>query len=204
MKLASWYFLGRGGSEELWYQSSLCFSAEKNSARGKVMGKKWFIRIGCLWVLQMGRWEMPHPGNLLGYRFVIKGKLEGWQGELPCLSWVDVMLPHQLLLQAEQGSFLVPSWSSVCVCTQSCLTLGDPMACSPPGSCIYGIRQARILECVVVSSSRGIFLTQGWTHDSCVSCIGEWVLYHCTTWGMGKLGPWIIVFYVCRVCPRDR
>ena len=108
MKLVSWYFLGRGGSEGLWYQSSLCFSAEKNSVRGKVMGKKWFIRIGCLWVLQMGRWEMPHPGNLLGYRFVIKGKLEGWQGELPCLSWVDVMLPHQLLLQAEQGSFLVP------------------------------------------------------------------------------------------------
>ena len=40
MKLVSWYFLERGGSEELWYHSSLCFSAEKNSARGKVTGKK--------------------------------------------------------------------------------------------------------------------------------------------------------------------
>ena len=25
----------------------------------------------------MGRREMPHPGNLLGYSFVIKGKVEG-------------------------------------------------------------------------------------------------------------------------------
>ena len=31
---------GEGGSVELWYHSSLCFSAEKNSARGKVMGKE--------------------------------------------------------------------------------------------------------------------------------------------------------------------
>ena len=30
--------------------------------------------------------------------------------------------------------------------TQSCLTLSDPMGCSPPGSCIHGIFQARVLE----------------------------------------------------------
>ena len=29
---------------------------------------------------------------------------------------------------------------------QSCLTLSDPMDCSPPGSSIHGIFQARILE----------------------------------------------------------
>ena len=29
---------------------------------------------------------------------------------------------------------------------QSCLTLGNPMDCSPPGSCVHGILQARILE----------------------------------------------------------
>ena len=34
----------------------------------------------------------------------------------------------------------------VCVCAQSCLTLWDPMDCSPPGSSIHGIFQARILE----------------------------------------------------------
>ena len=30
--------------------------------------------------------------------------------------------------------------------TQLCLTLCDPMDCSPPGSCVHGILQARILE----------------------------------------------------------
>ena len=29
---------------------------------------------------------------------------------------------------------------------QSCLTLSDPMDCSPPGSSVHGIFQARILE----------------------------------------------------------
>ena len=30
--------------------------------------------------------------------------------------------------------------------TQSCLTLRDPMDCSPPGSSVHGIFQARVLE----------------------------------------------------------
>ena len=30
--------------------------------------------------------------------------------------------------------------------TQSCLTLPDPMDCSLPGSSVYGIFQARVLE----------------------------------------------------------
>ena len=36
----------------------------------------------------------------------------------------------------------------VCVCVQSCLTLHNPMDCSPPGSSVHGILQARILEWV--------------------------------------------------------
>ena len=44
---------------------------------------------------------------------------------------------------------------------QLCLTLWDPMDCSQPGSSIHGILQARILEWVTISSSRGIFLTPG-------------------------------------------
>ena len=39
--------------------------------------------------------------------------------------------------------------------TQSCTTLCDPMDCSPPGSSIHGILQARILEWVSISFSRG-------------------------------------------------
>ena len=39
--------------------------------------------------------------------------------------------------------------------TQSCLTLCDPMDCSPPGSSVHGILQARIVEWVAISFPRG-------------------------------------------------
>ena len=35
------------------------------------------------------------------------------------------------------------------------VTLCDPMDCSPPGSSVHGILQARILECAAMPSSRG-------------------------------------------------
>ena len=45
--------------------------------------------------------------------------------------------------------------------TQSCPTLCDPMDCSPPGSLVHGILQARILEWVAMPALlQGIFLTQ--------------------------------------------
>ena len=43
-------------------------------------------------------------------------------------------------------------WSEV---TQLCLTLCDPMDCSPPGSLVHGIFQAWILEWVAIPFSRG-------------------------------------------------
>ena len=44
---------------------------------------------------------------------------------------------------------------AVCSVAQLCLTLCDPMDCSPPGSSVQGILQARILEWVTSSYSRG-------------------------------------------------
>ena len=38
---------------------------------------------------------------------------------------------------------------------QSYLSLSDPMDCSPPGSSVHGISQARILEWVAIPFSRG-------------------------------------------------
>ena len=43
---------------------------------------------------------------------------------------------------------------------QLCPTLSSPLDCSPPGSSVHGILQARILERVPISFSRGIFPTQ--------------------------------------------
>ena len=47
--------------------------------------------------------------------------------------------------------------SSCCLATQSCLTLCDLMDCSPPGSSVHWISQARILERVVIFFLQGIF-----------------------------------------------
>ena len=38
---------------------------------------------------------------------------------------------------------------------QLCLTLCNPMDCSPPGSSVHGILQARVLEWAAISFSRG-------------------------------------------------
>ena len=43
---------------------------------------------------------------------------------------------------------------------QSCLTLCNRMDCNPSGSSVHGIFQARILEWVAISFSRGVFLSQ--------------------------------------------
>ena len=40
---------------------------------------------------------------------------------------------------------------------QLCLTLCDPMDCSPPGSSVHGILQARILEWIAILFSPGSF-----------------------------------------------
>ena len=63
----------------------------------------------------------------------------------------------------------------ICICAQSHPTLWDPMDCSLPGSSSYGISQARIMEWVAISFSRGSSLPRDQTH---ISCIGRWVLYH--------------------------
>ena len=45
--------------------------------------------------------------------------------------------------------------SCCCLVTQSCLTLRDPMDCSPSGSSAHRISQSRILAWVAISSSSG-------------------------------------------------
>ena len=52
---------------------------------------------------------------------------------------------------------------------QSCLTLCDPMDCGPPGSSVPGILQAKILEWVAISFSRGSSQPRDLTHVSCTA-----------------------------------
>ena len=70
------------------------------------------------------------------------------------LSFCDQLISLSIM---SSGSFF-----PVCVCArvnehcvQLCPTLCDPMDCGPPGSSVHGIFQARILEWVAISFSRG-------------------------------------------------
>ena len=64
--------------------------------------------------------------------------------------------------------------------TQSYLILCDPMDCSPPGSSVHGILQARIQEWVAIPFSRGSSWPRDQTQVSCI--IGRFF----TIWDTGK------------------
>ena len=71
----------------------------------------------------------------------------------------------------------------VCLVAQLCLTLCDPLDCSPPGSSVHGILQARILEWVARPSSRGSSQPKDGTLVSFVSCIAGGFF---TCWAIGE------------------
>ena len=54
----------------------------------------------------------------------------------------------------------------------------NPTSCSPPGSSVLGILQARILEWVAISFSRGSSWPRDWTQDSPSAgrCFTDWAM----------------------------
>ena len=76
------------------------------------------------------------------------------------------------------------SFSKMLIVAQSCLTLCNPMDYSPPGSSVHGILQAKILEWVAISFSRGSSQPRNRTH---ISFIGRQILYH---WATGEDLAW--------------
>ena len=57
----------------------------------------------------------------------------------------------------------------LCLVTQSYLTLYDPIDCSPSGSSVHGISQARILEWVALPFSRGSSWSREKTQVFCIA-----------------------------------
>ena len=53
----------------------------------------------------------------------------------------------------------------VFMCAQLCLTLCDLIDCSLPGSSVHGVSQARILECIAISSSREFSFPMGYRRE---------------------------------------
>ena len=66
----------------------------------------------------------------------------------------------------------------VCVCAKSLQSLRPYGPYSPPSSSVHGILQARILEWLVMPSSRGSSQSRDQTCISYVSCTGRQALYH--------------------------
>ena len=62
---------------------------------------------------------------------------------------------HPGLPGSSHGHGLAAHKTSTCLRARSCRALWDPVHCSPPGSSVHGIFQARILEWVAISFSRG-------------------------------------------------
>ena len=83
----------------------------------------------------------------------------------PCGFWRSCQLrslvssncPHHTVREAGQCFTML---SCLCLPAQSCPTLCDPVDCSPPGSSVHGISQARTLEWVAISFSRASSLTR--------------------------------------------
>ena len=67
--------------------------------------------------------------------------------------------------------FLMTFLECPVLATKSYLTLFDPMDCSLPGSSVHGISQARILEWVAISFSRGSSQTRDWTKSPALAGI---------------------------------
>ena len=83
----------------------------------------------CLLHWQLGSLPLVQPGNLV-------------HGSFTEMFAITIRI-HKPCLWAER----LNRWNVCCAKSlQSCLTPCDPMDCSPPGSSVHGILQARILE----------------------------------------------------------
>ena len=81
------------------------------------------------------------------------------------------------------------------------------MDCSLPDSSVHGIFQARVLEWVAISSSRGSFWPRDWTHISCASPglqedslpLSYWGSHNTYLWRPSTVKTWIWQ----KICPRE-
>ena len=141
-------------------------------------------RLGHDWAISLSLVEKYncHKQNILLGSIVS----EAWLTALPCrlrdLIVSQWMPSHKPAFTGLCSEVTLPVLNqSMCIAVlpaQLCWTLCDPVDCSPPGSSVHGIFQARILEWAAISSSKESSPPRDWTQVSCVSCIGRQVLYH--------------------------
>ena len=81
-----------------------------------------------------------------------------------------VLQVFRLRFYSSNGSLVIPLSLGCCyLVAKSCATLCHSMDCGPPGSSVHGISQARILEWVAISFSRGSSQPRDRTQVSCIA-----------------------------------
>ena len=110
-----------------------------------------------------GHKESDSTEQLNNNKFIRPRRQEAFTG-LTCLN----SLKEISLIQRKVKALVAPL----------CPTLYDLMDCNPPGSSVHRILQAKILEWVTISFSRGYSQSRDQTCVSYISCIGRWILYH--------------------------
>ena len=134
------------------------------------------------WLFQAGEMRMRQRIILWVHMFISVSQRcskcgSGWFRSIGIVS--GMLLVHNVFLKALGKSKSKGVHGCFCCSVaQSSPTLWNPMDCSPPGFSVHGILQARTLEWVAIPFSRG----SSWPRDqTCISCIGRWVLYHSAT-----------------------
>ena len=131
------------------------------------------LRLPALGAQSLSRWttrEVLESRTIwLRVNALVSGAFLGRKGESISAIW-----------EGDETIMIVLSQACVCVCvcacvsvcllvTQSCQTLCDPMDCSPPGSSVHRIFQARILEWVAIPFSEGVSWPRDQTRVSCTA-----------------------------------
>ena len=113
----------------------------------------------------------------------------GFREQQKRVTWILWVLPRNAgVMSSEPLQGWECSCAVLCLVDQSCPTLWDPMGCSPPGSSVHGILQARILEWVASALLQGIFPTQG-LNPGLLYC--RQILYSLSHQGRPKTLEWV-------------
>ena len=124
------------------------------------------------------------------------------------------LLARHLICQPPQSGFrgaarpTLRKTRSVCS-VLSHAQLWDPMGCNPPGPSVRGVLQARVLERVAMSSSRGPSWLRDRTRVSCISCIAGGFFYPlshlggCRVWAKNPNSLCLFAFSLCRLSSKE-
>ena len=114
-----------------------------------------------------GGHDNPHQYSCLGNPM----DKEAWWATVHGVakSWLWLSMRVRAHTHAQTYTVVTYKCESESDVAQSCPTLCDPMDCNLPGFSIHGIFQARILECIAISFSRGSSRPRNRTWVSCIA-----------------------------------